>query len=221
MTRRIVQFSIGLVLYGVAIAMIVRAGIGVSPWDALTQGIDNLTGWGFGLITVVVGAVVLLLWIPLRQKPGIGTVLNVIVVGPAADLGFWLIPEGLELWARILLFAGGLLALAIATGLYIGARFGPGPRDGLMTGLHARTGWPIWVGRTMVEATVLLAGWLMGGNAGIGTLLFAVLIGPLCNWTIPLLTVPIREKDAAASELETALEGSAAPSTPALDSPAN
>lgn len=190
MTRRIAQLLIGLFLYGIGIALIVRGAIGVAPWDVLTQGIDKHTHLGFGLITILTSAVVLLFWIPLRQKPGIGTVLNALLVGPAADVGLWLIPADLDLWARILLFAAGLLVLAAATGLYIGAHFGPGPRDGLMTGLHKRTGWKIWIGRTGIEVVVLGIGWALGGNVGIGTVLFAVLIGPLCHVTIPLFAIP-------------------------------
>lgn len=189
MTRRLVQLLIGLFLYGLGIALIVRGEIGVAPWDVLTQGISGRTGLGFGLVTILISGVVLLLWIPLRQKPGVGTVLNALLVGPAADVGLWLIPTGQDLWVRILLFAAGLLVLAIATGLYIGAHFGPGPRDGLMTGLHQRTGWRIWIVRTGIEVTVLGIGWALGGNVGIGTVLFAVLIGPLCQRTIPFFAI--------------------------------
>ena len=189
MTRRLTQLIIGLFLYGMGIALIVRGAIGVAPWDVLTQGVDNHTHLGFGLITVILSGVVLLLWIPLRQKPGVGTVLNALLVGPSADVGLALIPADLDLWARILLFAAGLLLLAVATGLYIGAHFGSGPRDGLMTGLHRRTGWPIWIVRTGIELTVLSIGWALGGNVGVGTVLFAVLVGPLCNWTIPFFSI--------------------------------
>ena len=204
MTRRITQLLIGLFLYGIGIALIVRGAIGVAPWDVLTQGIDKHTHLGFGLITILTSAVVLLFWIPLRQKPGIGTVLNALLVGPAADVGLWLIPEGLDLWPRILLFAAGLLVLAAATGLYIGAHFGPGPRDGLMTGLHKRTGWKIWIGRTGIEVVVLGIGWALGGNVGIGTVLFAVLIGPLCHVTIPLFAIKRPAAEAAPSALPAA-----------------
>ena len=217
MTRRIVQLLLGLFLYGIAIALIVRAAIGVAPWDVLTQGISLKTGWGFGVITIVIGAFLLLLWIPLRQKPGIGTVLNVLLVGPAADFGLWIIPADLDLWARILLFAAGLFALALATGLYLGARFGAGPRDGLMTGIHERTGWPIWVGRTGIEITVLAIGWILGGNVGIGTVLFAVLVGPLCGITIPWFRI---ELPSDATD-DNRLAGSVEPSEPLIDSPAN
>ncbi|MDJ0377221.1 hypothetical protein [Cryobacterium sp. PH31-L1] len=189
MTRRITQLLIGLFLYGIGIALIVRGGIGVAPWDVLTQGIDNHTHLGFGLITILTSAVVLLLWIPIRQKPGSGTLLNAVLVGPAADVGLWLIPADLDLWLRVLLFAAGLLMIAVATGLYIGAHYGPGPRDGLMTGLHKRTGWKIWIVRTGIEVTVLGVGWALGGNVGIGTALFAVLIGPLCQRTLPLFAI--------------------------------
>ncbi len=186
---RYAQLLIGLFLYGIGIALIVRGEIGVAPWDVLTQGIDIYTGWGFGFITMITSAVVLLLWIPIRQKPGIGTILNAILVGLAADVGLALVPSGLDLGVRIVLFTVGLLVLAAATGLYIGAHFGPGPRDGLMTGLHRRTGWPIWMVRTGLEGIVLLIGWALGGNVGVGTVLFAVLIGPLCNVTIPLFSI--------------------------------
>jgi len=137
---------------------------------------------------------VLLLWIPIRQKPGFGTVMNALLVGPFADLGLWLIPPGLDLWIRALLLPAGIVVLAIATGLYIGAHFGPGPRDGLMTGLHRVTGWKIWIVRTGIEVVVLAAGWLLGGNVGIGTLAFALLIGPLCGYTIPLFAIRRSER---------------------------
>jgi len=190
MTRRIVQLLLGLFLYGVAISLIVRAAIGVAPWDVLSQGVVKQTGLSFGLVTVALSVVVLLLWIPIKQKPGIGTLLNALLVGPSAEVGLALlpVPEGLVL--QIVYFAGGLSLLAIATGLYIGARFGPGPRDGLMTGIHRKFGWRIWIVRTAIEVTVLSIGWLLGGNVGLGTLAFALLIGPMVNVTMPLLLVP-------------------------------
>lgn len=190
MTRRISQLLVGLFFYGFGLALMVRGAIGVAPWDVLTQGIAKQTGLEFGFITVVVGAIVLLLWIPIRQKPGIGTVLNVLLVGPAASFGLWVIPEQTDLLTRVVLFAGGLALVALATGLYIGARFGPGPRDGLMTGIHRKYGWKIWIVRTAIEVTVLAIGWALGGNVGVGTVAFALLIGPMVNVTIPLLMVP-------------------------------
>ena len=195
--RRIVQLLLGLFLYGIGIALMVRAGVGVSPWDVLTQGLVKQTGLPFGLLTNVVGLVVLLLWIPIRQKPGVGTVLNVLLIGPSAQLGLWLIPQQTEPVIQGLVYSGGLALLAVATGLYIGARLGPGPRDGLMTGLHKRTGWKIWIVRTAIEVTVLTIGWILGGQVGIGTVAFALLIGPLVNLTLPLLVVPVGPHSAA------------------------
>ena len=192
LTRRIAQLLAGLFLYGFAIAMMVRAGIGVPPWDVLTQGVALQTAIGFGWVTVIIGAVVLLLWIPIRQKPGIGTILNVLLIGPSAEVGLAILAAPTELWAQVLLFAGGLAMLAVATGLYIGARFGPGPRDGLMTGIHERWGWRIWIVRTAIELTVLLIGWMLGGNVGVGTVAFALLIGPMVGVTLPWLHVPER-----------------------------
>jgi uncharacterized membrane protein YczE len=189
LVRRFVQLFIGLFLYGIGIALIVRGELGVAPWDVLTQGIAKQTGLSFGLIVVITSGIVLLLWIPIRQKPGFGTIMNALLVGPAADVGLWLVPPGLDLWVRALLLPAGIVVIAIATGLYIGAHFGPGPRDGLMTGLHRVTGWRIWIVRTGIELTVLAAGWLLGGNVGIGTVVFALLIGPLCGYTIPLFAI--------------------------------
>lgn len=200
--RRVTQLVIGLVLYGVGLGLMVRAAIGVPPWDVLSQGLVIHLGLNFGAWTNIIGVVVLLLWIPIRQRPGLGTVLNVLMIGPSAQLVLWLLPEQDSLWVRIPLFALGLFTVAVASGLYIGARLGPGPRDGLMTGLHARTGLRIWIVRTGIEVTVLIVGWILGGNVGIGTLLFALLIGPMVGFTIPLLTVkapslqpPVIEKE--------------------------
>jgi uncharacterized membrane protein YczE len=192
-----VQLPVGLFLYGIAISLMVRASIGVGPWDVLSQGISAHTGIAFGWVTNIVGVLVLLFWIPIRQKPGIGTVANILLIGPSAQLGLNVLPEQHVLWVQILLFAGGLLLLAVATGLYIGARFGPGPRDGLMTGIHNRYGVRIWIVRTAIEVTVLIIGWLLGGNVGFGTLAFALLVGPLVNLTLPLLRVPESLRTAA------------------------
>jgi uncharacterized membrane protein YczE len=190
MTRRWAQLLLGLFLYGIAISMMLRAAIGISPWDVLAQGISLRTGIPFGFVTNIVGGVVLLFWIPIRQRLGIGTVLNAVLVGPSAEVGLWLIPVQTELWVRILLFVGGLLLLAVATGLYIGARFGPGPRDGLMTGIHHKFGIRIWIVRTTLEVVVLVIGWILGGDVGIGTLVFALAVGPLVHVTMPILLVP-------------------------------
>jgi len=190
LARRIPQLLLGLFLYGFAIAMMLRAGIGVGPWDVLTQGIALRSALSFGLLTNVIGAVVLLLWIPIRQKPGLGTVANVLLVGPSVDVGLALLPTPGTLVLQVLLFAGGLALLAVATGLYLGARFGPGPRDGLMTGIHARWGISLWKVRTGIEVSVLAVGWLLGGTVGFGTVAFALLIGPMAGYLMPLLRVP-------------------------------
>ena len=201
MTRRIAQLLLGLFLYGLAIAMMLRGALGASPWDVLSQGVVLHSGLNFAIVTIAIGALVLMLWIPIRQKPGIGTVANVLLIGPSIEVGLWMLPATDSLVAQILLLAGGLALLAVATGLYIGARFGPGPRDGLMTGIHRRTGLPIWVVRTSIEVTVLTIGWLLGGTVGVGTLAFALLIGPMVGFTLPLLRVPeaAARVDAAAS----------------------
>lgn len=190
LARRIVQLLVGLFAYGIGIALMVRAGIGVAPWDVLTQGIAHQTGLEFGLLTNIIGVGVLLCWIPIRQRPGIGTVANVLLIGPSAQLGLWIFPKQQALGLQVLFLVLGLVVIALATGLYIGARMGPGPRDGLMTGIHARTGWRIWIVRTAIEVTVLLVGWALGGNFGPGTIAFALLIGPLVAVTMPWLRVP-------------------------------
>lgn len=190
MARRIAQLAVGLFLYGFAIALMIRAEVGVAPWDVLGQGVSLSTGIPFGFVTNIIGLIVLLLWIPIRQKPGIGTVFNVALVGPSAQVGLWMLPEIEGLLPRILLFVAGLLLLGVATGLYLGARFGPGPRDGLMTGIHHKFGGKIWIVRSSIELVVLTIGAILGGNLGWGTLAFALLIGPIVHVTIPRLMVP-------------------------------
>jgi len=182
---RSLQLLAGLALYGLGLALMVRATLGVSPWDVLTQGLSLRTGLSFGVVIVIVGAIVLLAWIPLRVKPGVGTVLNVLLVGPAADAGLALLPAVSDPALRAMLLVAGIALVAIASGVYLGAGFGSGPRDGLMLGLRDRLGVPVWLGRTLVEGTVLALGWMLGGTAGIGTLAFALLIGPLVGVTLP------------------------------------
>ncbi|GAA2753301.1 YczE/YyaS/YitT family protein [Amnibacterium kyonggiense] len=181
------QLVVGLLLYGASLALMLRAQLGVGPWDVLAQGVARVTGVPFGLVTNGIGALLLLLWVPLRQRPGIGTLLNVLLVGTAAQVVLDLIavPEGLL--PRIALLVGGMLLLAVATAVYVGAGLGAGPRDGLMLGLHRRFGWPVWLARAVVEGSALLLGWLLGGNVGIGTIAFALGIGPLCGVAIRLL----------------------------------
>ena len=197
--RRIAQLLVGVFLYGVGIAFMVRGEIGAAPWDVLSQGISLHVPLSFGVITLFTSAVVLLLWLPLRQRYGVGTLLNALLVGPSADLGLLLIPTGMPLWLRVGFFIVGLLVLAAATGLYIGAHFGPGPRDGLMTGLHTRTGWPIWIVRTGLEVVVVAVGWSLGGNVGLGTLAFALLIGPLSEYFMRVFAVRIPDRTGQAA----------------------
>ena len=187
MPRRIAQLLAGLVLYGVGCALTVEAGLGVDPWTVLAEGLSIHTGIGIGWVTNIVGFLVLLLWIPLRQKPGAGTIANILLVGTSMQFALWLLPAATELLVQIVMLLGGIVMVAVASGLYIGARFGPGPRDGLMTGLNSRLGWPIWLSRVLVELTVLVIGWLLGGTVGVGTVLFAALIGPLVHIALPLL----------------------------------
>ncbi|WP_312167949.1 hypothetical protein [Microbacterium sp.] len=186
--ERIVQLLVGLFLYGVALGLMVRGGIGVAPWDVLALGISGQAGIGYGVVTVLVSVIVLLLWIPLRQRVGLGTLLNALLVGPSADLALFVIPAPPSIWVGAPMFVAGLLLLAFATGLYIAADFGPGPRDGLMTGLVARTGRPVWLVRTLIEGSVLLIGFLLGGPVGVGTVLFAFGVGPLVGWFLPWTT---------------------------------
>lgn len=197
--RRSVQLLAGLLLYGLGIAMLLRGELGTAPWDVLTTGLITHIPISFGMMTVLVSAIVLLCWIPIRERPGIGTVLNALLVGPAADLGLLLFPETDALWVRILYLVGGVLVIGAATGVYIGSRFGPGPRDGLMTGLHRVTRLPIWIVRTGLEVTVVAIGWVLGGAVGIGTVVFALTIGPLCQLFLPVFNVPLA-RDAATPE---------------------
>jgi uncharacterized membrane protein YczE len=188
MVMRLVQLLVGLVLFGAGCALMVQAGIGLDPWTVFAQGLARQTGIGIGWITNIVGFLVLLLWIPLHQKPGVGTIANILLVGTSMQATLAVVPPvSAGFIAQTGVFLAGIAVVAFASGLYIGANFGPGPRDGLMTGLNGRFGWPIWSARLGVEATVLVAGWLLGGTVGLGTILFAVLIGPAVHVALPLL----------------------------------
>lgn len=186
--RRLVQLYGGLVLYGASIALMVRADLGLAPWDVFHQGAAGRTGLSIGTVAIAAGAGVLLLWIPLRQRPGPGTVSNVILVGLAMDATLAVAPEPEALAARIPLLAAAVVLNGAATGLYLAARFGAGPRDGLMTGLHRVTGRSVRLVRTGIELTVLAAGLLLGGAAGAGTALYALAIGPLAQFFLRLCT---------------------------------
>ena len=187
MPRRLVQLFAGLILYGVSDSMLLLAGLGVDPWDVLHQGLARRTGVPVGTWAIIVGAVVLLLWIPLRQRPGLGTLCNVVLVGAVIDVVLAVVPPPHALPVQVAVMASGVVLNGVATGMYIGAGLGPGPRDGLMTGFAAR-GHSIRVVRTCIEATVLLAGWLLGGTVGVGTVAYAVCIGPLAHVFVPLFS---------------------------------
>ena len=188
-TRRLVQLYAGLVLYGVSMALLVRSGLGVMPWDVLHQGLARQLGWSLGVVTIVVGALVLLAWIPLRERPGLGTVSNVVVIGLALDVALAVLPEPSSLPVRVALVPAGILLNAVATAAYIGVHLGPGPRDGLMTGLVRRTGRSVRLVRTSIEVTVVVLGWLLGGTLGVATVLYALAIGPLVHALLPRLAV--------------------------------
>ncbi|WP_370869174.1 YitT family protein [Streptomyces sp. CRCS-T-1] len=190
LTRRLTQLYAGLALYGASSALLVRSGLGLEPWNVLHQGLAERTGLSIGVVLTIVGAAVLLTWIPLRQRPGLGTVSNVLVIGMAMDATLALVPDAHGMVARVTLLVAGIVLNGAATGLYIAARFGPGPRDGLMTGLHQRTGVSIRVVRTAIEFTVVATGFVLGGTVGIGTVLYAVSIGPLAQLFLRVFAVP-------------------------------
>lgn len=188
--RRLLQLYAGLVAYGVSMALLVRSSLGVTPWDVLHQGLARRVGGSLGSVTIVVGVLVLLAWLPLRQRPGLGTVSNVVVIGVAVDAALAVLPAPGALWVRTGSALAGVLLNALATALYIGARLGPGPRDGLMTGLVRRTGGSVRVVRTVIEVVVVLVGWLLGGTLGVATVVYAVAVGPLVHQLLPAFTVP-------------------------------
>lgn len=190
MIRRLLQLFIGLAMYGFSLALFIRSALGTAPWDVLHQGLAARTGLSLGAVVIIVSFAVLLLWIPLKQWPGFGTLCNAILVGVFADLGLALVPQFSHLGGQTAVLAAAVLLNAVASACYIGARFGPGARDGLMTGLARRTGWSVRVSRTLIEVVVLAAGWLLGGAAGVGTAVYALAIGPLVQLMMPFFTVP-------------------------------
>ncbi|WP_181725152.1 hypothetical protein [Nocardia gipuzkoensis] len=185
LVRRLIALYVGLWLYGFSMAVMVRAGLGLDPWDVFHQGVARHVPISFGAVTAVTGVVVLLAWIPLRQMPGLGTVSNVVVIALSVDAGLAWLPS----WDLLVVRVGAMIAAvvlnAVASVLYIGAGMGPGPRDGLMTGLVRRTGKSVWVVRTAIEVAVLTIGFVLGGSVGIGTLVYAFGIGPLIHLMIP------------------------------------
>ena len=193
---RLVRLFIGLTFFGVAMGAFVRAGLGVAPWDVLHLGLARHIPLSLGTIIIIVGLLVLLAWIPLRQWPGLGTIANAVWIGVSADFTLWLLPDIHGLALQISVIAVALLVNGLGGALYIGSQFGAGPRDGLMTGLHLRTGWSLRLIRTGIEVTVLGIGWLLGGTVGLGTVAYALLIGPstqfFLRWTIVDLSPPRR-----------------------------
>jgi uncharacterized membrane protein YczE len=192
--RRLPQLVIGLVLYGVSLAMMVRGTLGLAPWDVLHLGVTRYVPITLGQAVIALSFVVMLAWIPLRETPGIGTILNALLVGSAADLTLWLLEEPTAIGARIALTVGGVVLCGLASALYIGAQLGRGPRDGLMTGLSRRTGVSLRLVRTGIEVSVVVLGLLLGGVAGLGTVLYALAIGPLTQQMLPWVTVALPDR---------------------------
>ncbi len=186
--RRLIRCVLGLALFAVGISLQMNANIGAPPWDVFHQGVANQTDITIGKVIVITGCFLLLLWIPLKQKPGLGTILNALEIGLVADIALGVIPEPSSIFIQVPMALLGIVVVAIGSGLYIGSALGPGPRDGLMTGL-AKRGIPIRVGRTVLEVIVLVTGWLLGGQVGVATFAFAFGVGPLVQFFLPRLAV--------------------------------
>ena len=189
---RLLTLMLGLTGFGAGIAMILRAGLGAAPWDVLSVALAQRTGLSIGTLTIITSAVVLLAWIPLRQQPGIGTLANAIWVGVSMDLTLAVVPPADGLLPGLGLLVGGLALNALADAVYIGSQLGPGQRDGLMTGIHHRWGLPVGPVRAVIELSVLGAGWLLGGPVGLGTVVYALGIGPIVHLVLPHVTLPVR-----------------------------
>lgn len=189
--RRIPQLIVGLVGYGAAVMMLVESGLGAASWNVLSEGVAERAGISFGVATNLIALCVLVFWVPMRELPGLGTALNVVLVGVAADTTGVVLPTPATLPAQIVLLGAGVILLAFCDALYLGAQFGAGPRDGLMTGLVRLTGRPIWLVRTGIEAIVASTGWLLGGTVGLGTALVALAMGPLVGYFLPRVSVDL------------------------------
>jgi uncharacterized membrane protein YczE len=189
--RRLIQLYAGLVLFGVSMGLLVRAQLGVIPWDVLHQGLSRQLGVSMGTVVIGVSVLLLLAWIPLRERPGLGTVSNALLVGLTLDATLMVLPPTQIMPLRVLLVIGGVLLNAVATASYIGVHLGPGPRDGLMTGLVRRSGKSVRLVRTSIEAAVVLVGWILGGTVGVGTVIYALAIGPLVQSLLPRLSVRV------------------------------
>ena len=211
--HRLVQLGVGLWLYGVAMGMLVRSQLGLDPWDVFHYGVGTRLPVSFGTVVILTGVAVLLLWIPLRQWPGLGTVANTVVIGIATDVTLAMLAQPDSLVWRWGLLLGGILLNGIAGAMYIGSQFGPGPRDGLMTGIARRTGLSLRLVRTTLEVTVLAVGWLLGGIVGVGTILYALLIGPVIQAFLPLLTVRVSPPERRTSDAAPPDDSSCEPET--------
>ncbi|MEU4394770.1 hypothetical protein [Kribbella sp. NPDC023855] len=192
--RRLVQLYVGLTLYGASMGLMIQGNLGLDPWDVLHYGITQHIDVSFGTVVIAMSFLVLLAWIPLRQWPGLGTISNAIVIGLVTDLTLSTVDRPDALWLRIVFMTAGVVVNALAGALYIGAQFGPGPRDGMMTGLVRRTGKSVRLVRTSIEVTVLAVGWLLGGVVGFGTVFYALAIGPLVHVLLPIFTVKLPER---------------------------
>jgi uncharacterized membrane protein YczE len=197
--RRFVQLQIGLLLYGGSLALMVRSDLGLNPWSVFHQGLSEMTGISLGLVVNLVGALVLLLWIPLRQKPGIGTISNVLVIGTAADVALNFMPPVSGMPLRIGFLVASIVLNGAATAAYIGAGLGPGPRDGLTTGGMRLTGWAVGPVRMAIEVLVLALGWALGGTIGVGTVLYALTNGPLMQLFWPMFEIKVPAQPVAAT----------------------
>ncbi|GAB2572100.1 membrane protein YczE [Microlunatus antarcticus] len=186
---RSLRLLLGLVLFGLALAVLLHGGLGLDPWTVFSFGVSRHVALSLGAVTVISSVVVLLLWIPLRQRPGVGTVANALIVGPVLDLGVAVLPTPDSLVVRVLFMVLAVVMVAVGTGFYVGVGWGPGPRDGLMTGL-VRLGLPLYLARTLIEGTVLVIGWLLGGTVGVATVVYALAVGPLVGRFLPRLTLP-------------------------------
>ncbi|GGL39469.1 membrane protein YczE [Nocardia jinanensis] len=211
MIRRLTALFAGLWLYGFSMAVMIRAAVGLDPWDVFHQGVTRHVPMSFGTVTALTGVVVLLAWIPLRQWPGVGTVSNVVLVGVSVDVGLLILPEWESMPVRLGAMVVAVVLNAVASVLYIGAGLGPGPRDGLMTGLVRRTGWSIRLVRTVLEVSVLTIGWLLGGSVGVGTLVYAVAIGPLIQLMVPLVAGRLPGFDTTPTRRPTDTDGAPEP----------
>jgi uncharacterized membrane protein YczE len=189
--ERLARCVFGLGLFGLGVAMLIDADLGAAPWDVFHQGVAERIGWAVGSVIVVTGLLLLVLWIPLRQRPGVGTLLNALEIGTVVNLTLPIVPDPEQMIPRVILMTGGIVVIAVGSGFYIGAGIGPGPRDGLMLGLRDR-GLSVRAARTLIEVSVLVLGIVLGGTAGVGTVAFAIAIGPLVHVFLPRLTLPPR-----------------------------